>query len=120
MTYTPKTWVTGETITADNLNLITPLVEPIVIDENDNDTTYHEAGYIYNELSKGRLGVLYFYLDGYIVFEYVVSCTRFEGTYSLYTLKYDENTRQPVISTYTANSETEHFSPFIDDGGGTF
>lgn len=58
MAYEPKTWVTGETITADSLNQITPFVEPVTY-VNDMKATTHNAGDIVDALDSGRIVYLF-------------------------------------------------------------
>lgn len=58
MAYELKTWVTGEVITADDLNQITPFVEPLIIDGDSGETT-HTAEFIFNAWTNGRPCVLY-------------------------------------------------------------
>lgn len=62
MSYEPKTWVTGEVITADDLNQITPFVEPITYVDNAQTTT-HNAGVIVDALDSGRI-IYLFMSDG--------------------------------------------------------
>lgn len=54
MAYEPKTWVTGEVITADDLNQITPFIEPLTSDEQGYSITTHNAGVIFEALGNGR------------------------------------------------------------------
>ena len=54
MSYEPKTWVTGEVITADDLNKITPFIEPLTSNEQGYSTTTHNAGVIFEALGNGR------------------------------------------------------------------
>lgn len=54
MSYEPKTWVTGEVITADDLNKITPFIEPVASNEQGHTATTHNAGVIFEALGNGR------------------------------------------------------------------
>lgn len=54
MSYEPKTWVTGEVITADDLNKITPFIEPLTSNEQGYYATTHNAGVIFEALGNGR------------------------------------------------------------------
>lgn len=113
MPYTPKEWTTGEVITADDLNLITPLVEPLVTDESENVITYHTAEFIYNAATSGRMIALYDYSAEYNFcrFEPICSCSISEGTYTLKTFGIDTVSGNPTEIVYTASSGSAHFSP---------
>lgn len=113
MPYTPKEWTTGEVITADDLNLITPLVEPLVSDESENTTTYHTAEFIYNAAISGRMIALYEYIAeyNYCRFEPICACSISEGAYTLKTFVEDVMTGNPTVKSYTADSGSAHFSP---------
>lgn len=111
MSYEPKTWVTGEVITADDLNLITPFVEPIVMDEGQNEATMHTAEYVYNAVKNGRVG---FVLrdrttEGMAMYEVIVYIGQNgePSSYEMYTLTLDSG--EVALKYYTAPTGDDKF-----------
>lgn len=114
MSYEPKTWVTGEVITADDLNLITPFVEPFVFGEIS--ATLHTAEYIYNALKSGRVGFIRSENGDLIVYEFIEGISiDGSGGYSMVTIVYDYTTETVKTNQYVATTGSDLF--IIDDGG---
>ena len=121
MSYEPKTWVTGEVITADDLNLITPLVEPFVfdesqIDESQNGSTLHTAEFIFNALKSGRVGFIRFEdeTSNLITYEFIEEISPDgSGGYTMLTFVYNFTTEKVSTKSYAATTGSDKFT--IDD-----
>lgn len=111
MSYEPKTWVTGEVITADDLNLITPLVEPFVLDESQNGSTLHTSEYIFNALKSGRVGFIRSEDEtNLIVYEFIEEISPDDGGYYMVTIVYNFTTEKVTTRKYTATSGSDKFT----------
>lgn len=102
----PKTWTTGETITAGDLNLITPFVEPFVVDESQNASTLHTAEYIFNALKSGRVGFIRNEdeTSNLIVYEFIEDGA---GGYYMLTFAYDYMTEKVTTRRYMLRQQAQ-------------
>lgn len=112
MSFESKTWVTGEVITADDLNLITPLVDKLVPGADDTYATTNTAEDIYNALSDGRI---VFLQDsnaeaGFATLDVALVCYITSGTYYLKAVTYDVSEDKLALKTFEASSASDHLT----------